>query len=318
MPVLGRARHGRPAPELPRRARRLAGGAARLRAVPLGAAPRHADARRRSSGSRSPSPSTTTPSRAWPLHSRTARARPGSASTRSRSRASGTRATSARPRCCATSRPLVAEPAQPADAPPRGGARGGLGRRADPRGDRVRVARGLHGDGSTSPARCRSDGSVEETQAAARRVSAASRALPLAWPIGRAERRRCCPLYHEAVELVGQALDRRDRRGPAATAARMRFSEIAAAVPELCDRLLSERMKELEARGIVERTSRPGRRCASVRADRDGPRARAGGARAAAWAGAGWTTAEQFRSEPDWRSNATGQRSSGRRLGSRA
>ena len=34
----------------------------------------------------------------------------------------------------------------------------------------------------------------------------------------------------------------------------LRFSEIAQAVPELSDRLLSERMKELEARGIVERT----------------------------------------------------------------
>ena len=34
----------------------------------------------------------------------------------------------------------------------------------------------------------------------------------------------------------------------------LRFSEIAQAVPELSDRLLSERMKELEARGVVERT----------------------------------------------------------------
>ena len=34
---------------------------------------------------------------------------------------------------------------------------------------------------------------------------------------------------------------------------RMRFTEIAHSVPDLSDRLLSERMKELEARGIVER-----------------------------------------------------------------
>ena len=34
----------------------------------------------------------------------------------------------------------------------------------------------------------------------------------------------------------------------------LRFSQIGQAVPELSDRLLSERMKELEARGIVERT----------------------------------------------------------------
>jgi DNA-binding HxlR family transcriptional regulator len=62
----------------------------------------------------------------------------------------------------------------------------------------------------------------------------------------------CCPFYHEAVELVGRrwtgAILRVLMDGP------LRFSEIASAVPELSDRLLSERMKELEARGIVERT----------------------------------------------------------------
>jgi DNA-binding HxlR family transcriptional regulator len=69
--------------------------------------------------------------------------------------------------------------------------------------------------------------------------------------------RGCCPLYHEAVELIGKRwsgaiirvlLDRRSAR----------FSEIAAAVPELSDRLLSERMKELEARGVVDRVVEPG------------------------------------------------------------
>src|SRR5437763_3936920 len=66
----------------------------------------------------------------------------------------------------------------------------------------------------------------------------------------------CCPLYHEAVELVGRrwtgAILRVLMDGP------LRFSQIAQAVPELSDRLLSERMKELEARGIVERTVIPG------------------------------------------------------------
>jgi len=66
----------------------------------------------------------------------------------------------------------------------------------------------------------------------------------------------CCPLYHEAVELVGRrwtgAILRVLMDGP------LRFSEIAQAIPELSDRLLSERMKELEARGIVERTVIPG------------------------------------------------------------
>jgi len=66
----------------------------------------------------------------------------------------------------------------------------------------------------------------------------------------------CCPFYHEAVELIGRrwtgAILRVLMDGP------LRFSEIAQAVPELSDRLLSERMKELEARGIVERTVIPG------------------------------------------------------------
>ena len=66
----------------------------------------------------------------------------------------------------------------------------------------------------------------------------------------------CCPLYHEAVELVGRrwtgAILRVLMDGP------MRFSEIGQSVPELSDRLLSERMKELEARGIVERRVIPG------------------------------------------------------------
>jgi DNA-binding HxlR family transcriptional regulator len=65
-------------------------------------------------------------------------------------------------------------------------------------------------------------------------------------------RANCCPLYHEAVELVGRrwtgAILRVLMDGP------LRFSEVAASIPELSDRLLSERMKELESRGIVRRT----------------------------------------------------------------
>ena len=57
---------------------------------------------------------------------------------------------------------------------------------------------------------------------------------------------QCCPRYHEAVELVG-------KRWTGAIlyvllhGGRLRFTEIANAVPDLSDRLLSERMKELEA-----------------------------------------------------------------------
>src|SRR6201995_3898996 len=66
----------------------------------------------------------------------------------------------------------------------------------------------------------------------------------------------CCPYYHEAVELVGRrwtgAILRVLMEGP------MRFSEVSQAIPELSDRLLSERMKELESRGLVTRTVIPG------------------------------------------------------------
>ena len=67
----------------------------------------------------------------------------------------------------------------------------------------------------------------------------------------------CCPYYHEAVEMIG-------RRWTGAIVAvlldagPLRFSEISHAVPELSDRLLSERMKELEARGVVSRHVDPG------------------------------------------------------------
>ena len=64
-------------------------------------------------------------------------------------------------------------------------------------------------------------------------------------------RSACCSLYHRAVELVGKrwtgAILLVLMDGPA------RFSEIKQLVPDLSDRLLSERMKELEAEGIVER-----------------------------------------------------------------
>jgi len=66
----------------------------------------------------------------------------------------------------------------------------------------------------------------------------------------------CCPRLHEAVELVGKRwtgaiLAVLLQGGP------MRFSEIAQAVPALSDRLLSERVKELESRGMVERRVAP-------------------------------------------------------------
>lgn len=65
------------------------------------------------------------------------------------------------------------------------------------------------------------------------------------------ERQSCCVFYHRAVELIGKRwsgailsvlLD-----GP------LHFSEIRRLVPDISDRLLSERLKELEAEGIVQR-----------------------------------------------------------------
>jgi DNA-binding HxlR family transcriptional regulator len=65
-------------------------------------------------------------------------------------------------------------------------------------------------------------------------------------------RNECCRLYHRAIELVGKrwtgAILLVLMDGP------LRFSEIRQLVPDLSDRLLSERLKELEAEGIVERT----------------------------------------------------------------
>ena len=65
------------------------------------------------------------------------------------------------------------------------------------------------------------------------------------------DRASCCGLYHHAVELVGKrwtgAILLVLMDGP------LRFSELRQLVPEISDRLLSERLKELEAEGIVER-----------------------------------------------------------------
>jgi DNA-binding HxlR family transcriptional regulator len=64
-------------------------------------------------------------------------------------------------------------------------------------------------------------------------------------------RQSCCGLYHQAVELVGKrwtgAILLVLMDGP------LRFSEIKQLVPDLSDRLLSERVKELEQEGIVLR-----------------------------------------------------------------
>ena len=67
----------------------------------------------------------------------------------------------------------------------------------------------------------------------------------------------CCPHLHEAVELVGRRWTGAILETLRSAQRPLRFSEIAAAIPDLSDRLLSERVKELEKRGMVERRVTP-------------------------------------------------------------
>jgi DNA-binding HxlR family transcriptional regulator len=65
-----------------------------------------------------------------------------------------------------------------------------------------------------------------------------------------------CPRFHHAVEVIG-------RRWTGAIIRAMlygrisRFSDVIQAVPGLSDRMLSERLKELEGEGIVRRNVIP-------------------------------------------------------------
>ena len=94
-------------------------------------------------------------------------------------------------------------------------------------------------------------------------ASTAQSGAPAALPAGVSPRRAqleqpvCCPFFHQAIELVG-------RRWTGAIleilmqGGSLRFSTIAAAVPDLSDRMLSDRLKELESNRLVERTVYPG------------------------------------------------------------
>jgi DNA-binding HxlR family transcriptional regulator len=64
-----------------------------------------------------------------------------------------------------------------------------------------------------------------------------------------------CPLYHRAIEIIGRRWTGVIIR--ALLAGSTRFSQIRSVVPGLSDRLLSERLKELEAEGIVDRRVLP-------------------------------------------------------------
>ncbi len=60
-----------------------------------------------------------------------------------------------------------------------------------------------------------------------------------------------CPRFHHAVELIGRrwtgAVVRVLLPGP------RRFNELLAAIPGISDRLLTERLRELEGAGLLER-----------------------------------------------------------------
>jgi DNA-binding HxlR family transcriptional regulator len=65
-----------------------------------------------------------------------------------------------------------------------------------------------------------------------------------------------CPHFHHAIELIGKrwtgAIVVALSDGP------MRYADIGKAVPGLSDRLLSQRLRELEEEGLVERVVEAG------------------------------------------------------------
>jgi DNA-binding HxlR family transcriptional regulator len=65
-----------------------------------------------------------------------------------------------------------------------------------------------------------------------------------------------CPHFHHAIELIGKRWT-----GAivfALTEGAMRYAELGKAVPGLSDRLLSQRLRELEEEGLVERVVEAG------------------------------------------------------------
>ena len=64
-----------------------------------------------------------------------------------------------------------------------------------------------------------------------------------------------CPKFHKSVELIGRRWTGAILR--ALLSGETRFSDIAHAIPGLSDRLLSERLKELESEGVVLRMVYP-------------------------------------------------------------
>ena len=64
-----------------------------------------------------------------------------------------------------------------------------------------------------------------------------------------------CQIYSRAIEIIGRRWTGAILR--ALMSGRTRFNDIAQTVPGLSDRLLSERLKELETEGIIARRVTP-------------------------------------------------------------
>lgn len=64
-----------------------------------------------------------------------------------------------------------------------------------------------------------------------------------------------CPRFHKAVELIGSRWTGAVLQ--ALLGGRARYSAIRDAIPQISDRMLSERLRELEAEGLVSRTVLP-------------------------------------------------------------
>jgi DNA-binding HxlR family transcriptional regulator len=71
------------------------------------------------------------------------------------------------------------------------------------------------------------------------------------WSPNYSETEKFCPRYQRAVEIIGRRWSGAILRVLLDGA--LRFSEIQDAVPDLSNRMLSERLREFEEEGIVER-----------------------------------------------------------------
>jgi DNA-binding HxlR family transcriptional regulator len=69
---------------------------------------------------------------------------------------------------------------------------------------------------------------------------------------------KVCPHFHAAIELIGKRWSGAIVSALAEADGRLRFGELHQAVSGISDRLLSERLRELEAAGVVDRTVEPG------------------------------------------------------------